>query len=147
MKKEAREMVVDAINARLRDDMLPLTVGGHTIENRLVYAGCSQWLGCDRDWDETNNAWAWIVDGEYQLTFPSLDYFNGSNWIQRQSKYYLQPNRSETPPKQPIGEPLRRVKDNVLLEIAKGLAEAIAAHEVRQAAEDQEAIGLVARLA
>ena len=146
MKKEARKAIRQAILAQLDDDMMPLEVGGHTITDQQVYAGCSQWSGCDRDWDEAVNAYAWIVDGQYQLTFPKLDYFDGHNQIERQSKYYLQPDRSETPPSEPIGEPLLAVPDRVLLEIAKGLADAIAAQANRQAAEDQEAIALAAKL-
>lgn len=146
MKKEARKALRQAILAQLDDDMMPLEVGGHTITDQQVYAGCSQWSGCARDWDESHNAYAYIVDGQYLLTFPKLDYFDGHNNIKRQSKYYLQPDRSENPPSEPIGEPLRSVPDRILLEIAKGLAEAITAHETRQTAEDQEAIGLVAKL-
>jgi len=146
MNKETRKAVRAAILDKLTDDMMPFTVGGHTITDQLVYAGCSQWMGCERDWDETCNAYAYIVDGQWQLTFPDLRYFNGHNHIERQTKYYLQPDRSETPPGEPIGEPLERVPDKVLLEIAKGLAEAISAHETEQKAQDTEGLALVARL-
>lgn len=125
---------------------MPLKVGGHTITDQYVYAGCSQWSGCDRDWDETVNAYAYIVDGEYQLTFPKLDYFDGHNQIERQSKYYLQPDRAETPPSEPVGEPLKQVPDTILLEIAKGLAEAIEAHRQKQSAQDLEALTLAAKM-
>jgi len=147
MKKEARKALRQAILAQLDDDMMPLDVGGHTISDQLVYAGCSQWSGCDRDWDQTRSDYAYIVDGQYQLTFPTLDYFDGHNQIERQSKYYLQRDRAENPPSEPIGEPLLSVPDRILLDIAKGLAEAIAANNSRQAAEDQEAIALAAKLA
>jgi hypothetical protein len=126
--------------------MMPLDVGGHTITEQLVYAGCSQWSGCDRDWDESQSAEAWIVDGQYQLSFPQLDYFDGHNRIERQSKYYLQPDRSETPPGEPIGEPLQRVPNRVLLEIAMGLADSIAKHAAEQLAQDKAALELSARL-
>ena len=147
MKKEARKALRQAILDQLNDDMMPLEVGGHTITDQQVYAGCSQWSCDGREWDETQNGYAYIVDGQYQLTFPKLDYFDGHNQIERQTKYYLQPDRSETPPSEPIGEPLLTVPDRILLEIAKGLADAIAAHTARQAAEDQEAIALAAKLA
>lgn len=147
MKKEARKALRQAIVDQLADDMMPFEVGGHKITDQLVYAGCSQW-DCDgREWDDSQSALAWIVDGEYLLTFPKLDYFDGHNNITRQTKYYLQPDRAETPPDGPVGEPLRNVPDPVLLEIAKGLADAINAHNTRQSAEDREAIALTAKLA
>lgn len=146
MTNEARKALRQAILDKLDDDMMPLDVGGHTITDQLVYAGCSQWSGCGRDWEKTNSAMAYIVDGQWQLTFPKLDYFDGHNQIERQTKYYLQPDRSETPPDGPIGEPLLRVPDNVLLEIAKGLSEALIAHEEKQKSEDLSAIDLVGKL-
>jgi hypothetical protein len=148
MKKEARKALREAIVAKLNDDMLPMVVGGHTISNKMVYAGGSQWTGCDRDWDTSENAWAWLVDGQYMLTYPGNMFgFDGHNMIERQTGYYRQPDRSETPPEEPIGEPLLRVPDDVLLAIGKGLADAIAAHEARQQAEDQDAIKLATKLA
>lgn len=147
MTKETRKALRASIVAKLDDDMMPLDVGGHTITNQLVYAGCSQWCGCGRDWDETRAKEAYIVDAQYQLTFPSLDYFDGHNQIARQTGYYLQPDRAETPPSEPIGEPLQRVPDKVLLEIAQGLAEAIATHEEQQKAQEAAAAELIAKLA
>lgn len=147
MTKEARKALIEAIKSQLDDDMMPLEVCGHTITDQYVYAGCSQWTGCGRDWDESQHAYAWIVDEQYQLTYPKLDYFDGHNQIERQSAYYLQPDRSETPPDGPVGEPLERVPDKVLIEIGKGLAAAIEAHKAKQAAEDQEATALAATLA
>lgn len=146
MTKEARKALLSAIKAQLDDEMLPLEVGGHIITDQLVYAGCSQWSGCGRDWDESRSDYAWIVDGQYQMTYPQLDYFDGHNNIERQSKYYLQPDRSENPPSEPIGEPLMRVPDAVMIDIGTGLAEAIADHKARQADEDQSAIALAAQL-
>lgn len=146
MNKEARKALRNAIISKLDGTMMPLTVGGHTITDQTVYAGCSQWDCEGRAWDRARSALAWIVDGQYQLTFPNLAYFDGHNQIYRQTKYYLQPDRSETPPTEPVGEPLMAVPDSVLLEIAKGLADAIAAHAARQEAQDQEAITLAAKL-
>ena len=146
MKKDIRKAVRLAVIYKIKDDMLPLTVGGHTVTLGLVYAGCSQWSGCGRDWDTTRAETAMIVDGQYQLTYPKLDYFDGHNQIERQSRYYLQPDRSETPPDGPVGEPLERVPDKILLAIAAGLAEAIAAHEAAQDQEDAAAADLIARL-
>lgn len=146
MTKETRKALRQAILDQLNDDMMPLKVDGHEITDQLVYAGCSQWSCAGREWEETQSAWAYIVDGEYQLTYPKLDYFNGHNQIEQQTKYYLQPDRAETPPDGPIGEPLRRVPDSVLLEIASGLAVALATHNARHTAEDQEAIALTAKL-
>ena len=146
MKAETRKTLMAAIINKLTDDMLPLSVGGHTIEDRIVYAGCSQWSVCGRAWDESRSRYAWIVDGQYQLTFPNLAYFDGHNQIERQTKFYLQPDRSETPPAHAIGDPLVRVPDRVLLDIAAGLAEAIAAHEAEQRSQDSSAVALVAKL-
>lgn len=139
MKTEARKALRKAILDKLDDDMMPLEIGGHTITDQLVYAGCSQWCGCDRDWDVAQSAMAYIVDGQWQLTFPNLSYFDGHNQIEQQSKYYLQPDRAETPPEEPVGQPLQRVPDKVLIEIGKGLEAALAKHETEQAEQDQEA--------
>jgi len=147
MNKEARKALREAILAQLDDDMMPLAVGGHTITDQLVYAGCSQWSGCGRDWEDVRSDYAWIVDGQWQLTFPKLDYFDGHNQIYRQSRYYLQPDRSEQPPNGPVGEPLLRVPDKVLIEIGKGLAAAIEAHKQQQATEDGEATRIASVLA
>ena len=146
MTNVKRQSLRKAVIGQLDDDMMPLEVGGHAITDRLVYAGCSQWHGCGRNWDETRSRMAWIVDGKFQLTFPDMDYFNGQNQIERQTRYYLQPDRSETPPVEPIGEPLLGVPDKILLEIARGCAESIAEHNARQTAEDLEAGALAAKL-
>jgi hypothetical protein len=146
MNKEARKSLRQAVVSKLHDDMMPLEVGGHTITNQLVYAGCSQWACDGREWDTSKSGMARIVDGEFQLTFPNLDHFDGHNQIERQTNYYLQPDRAEDPPREPVGEPLRNVPDAILLEIAKGLADAITAHKARQEAEDHEAITLAATL-
>jgi hypothetical protein len=146
MNAEKRKELRQSILAELEDDMMPLEVGNHTITNQLVYAGCSQWCQKDREWDDSQNAYAYIVDGEYQLSFPNLDYFDGHNNIERQTKFYLQPDRSEDPPGEPIGEPLLRVPNSILLEIAKGLVDAVTAHAAKQEAEDVEAQNLIDRL-
>lgn len=147
MTKEARKSLRAAIIDQLDDDMMPLEVAGHTITDQYVYAGCSQWCGANRDWDASNHATAYIIDGQYQLTFPKLDYFDGHNQIERQTGYYLQPDRAEEPPTEPIGEPLEGVPDRILIEIGKGLAEALARHAAEQQAQDQEALTLAATLA
>lgn len=146
MNAEVRKQLRSKIIGQLDDDMMPLEIGGHMITDQLVYAGCSQWIGCGRDWDESVSGMAWIVDGQYQLTFPKLDYFDGHNQIERQSEYYLQPDRSETPPSEPIGEPLQRVPDQILFEIGNGLVAAIDAHKSKQAAEDQAASTLIQKM-
>lgn len=142
-RKNLRKVILD----KLTDDMMPLTVGGHTITDQYVFAGCSQWSGCGRDWDETRHGYAYIVDGEYQLTFPDLSYFDGHNNIERQSAYYLQPDRAEEPPTEPVGEPLLKVPDPILIEIADGLVKAIEAHAAEQAAQDAKAAELASKLA
>jgi hypothetical protein len=81
------------------------------------------------------------------LTFPKLDYFDGHNHLCRQSNYYLQPDRSESPPDGPVGEPLLRLPDEVLIEIGKGLASAIETHKQQQATEDGEATRIASVLA
>lgn len=147
MTKTARKALRAEIINQLDDDMMPLTVGGHTITDQYVYAGCSQWsVGCGRDWDETQHAYAYIVDGKYMLTFPDLDYFDGHNKIERQSRYYLQPDRSEEPPCEPEGEPLDRVPCRVLIQIGQGLADAIAVYESEQEQQDQQAHALTSTL-
>lgn len=143
MNKETRKALRAAVIAKMNDDMLPLEVGGHTITNQLVYAGCSQWSCAGREWEDSQSTKDWIVDGQYQLTFTKLDYFDGHNQIERQTKYYLQPDRSETPPDGPIGEPLRKVPDAIMLEIAQGLDDAIAAHDKAQAEQDRKALQLI----
>lgn len=126
---------------------MPLTIGGHTITDQYVYAGGSQWSGCGRDWDTSEHAYAWIVDGQWMLTFPGDMFgFDGHNIIERQTEYYLQGDRAEECPSEPRGEPLLRVPDAVLIAIGKGLSEAIAEHEAKQKSEDQEAINLAATL-
>jgi hypothetical protein len=146
MTNETRKAVRAAIIAQLDDDSMPLEVGGHKITNQLVYAGCSQWSVCDRDWDESCSGYAWIVDGQWQLTFPRFDHFDGNNQIERQSKYYLQPDRAENPPSEPIGEPLLRVPDHILLDIGKALSDAVEAHKQSQNQQDAEAMRIVGAL-
>lgn len=142
MNYKARKALRLAILDQINDDMLPLTVGGHTITDHYVYAGCSLWFNEDRRWDSIRHDYAYIVDGQYQLTFPDLSFFDGHNQLGRTTKFYLQPDRAETPPPGPIGDPLLEVPGRVLLDIAGGLAEAIRAHQAEQAAEDLRAIEL-----
>lgn len=140
-----RKALIEAIHSKLSDDMMPLTIGGHTITDQYVYAGC-QWMRSGREWDETRHALAWIVDGQYQLTFPKLDWFDGDHQIEKQTKYYLQPDCGETPPHELIGEPVECVPDKVLLDIAKGLADALEAHAKAQARDDTAAAALIEKL-
>lgn len=146
MTREIRKKLRKELLHNLCDDMMPLTVAGHTITDQYVYAGCSQWCQQDRHWDETRHAYAYIVDGQYQLTFPELDYHDGHNRIEIQTQYYLQPDRSEVPPSGPEGEPLQRVPDKVLLEIAAGLSDAIAAHQAKKSEDDTRAVDLITKL-
>lgn len=146
MNKEARESLRAAIVEKLDDDMMPIAIGGHMVTDEYVYAGGSQWCGQGRDWDTSEHAFAWIVDGQWMLTFPNMFGFDGHNMIERQTGYYLQGDMAEACPDGQEGEPLERVPDAVLLEIAKGLAESIAAHAANNQLRDQEAINLAAKL-
>lgn len=154
MKTEKRKELMAAIKAAVSemtadesDAQSIVQVAGHTISRRLVYAGCSQWSGCGRDWDETQSGWAWVIDGAYLLTRPSLGGFNGHNMIEQQSQYYLQPNFAEWPPTGPEGDPMDKPSTRLLLEIASAIHCAREAVIRRQAIEDSEADRLLGLLA
>ena len=154
MTKENRKQIrsriiaaVDTMTEELSSRQSVVTIGGHKIARRLMYAGCSQWTGCGRDWDETQSGWGWVVDGEYRLTAPDLGGFDGHNMIERQTGYYLQDGYDEqTRPEHDGRSPLDRAPNRILIEIAKGLVAAQAAAEAAAQAEDTEAAQLISVL-
>ncbi len=143
MNKEARKQLREKIVPAL-DDLTEeqsnrgsvVTVGGHEIARRLIYAGGSQWTGCGRDWEAIESGWGWVVDGEYRLTAPDLFGFDGRNMIERQTGFYLQDGYDEqTTPEHDGRDPLDRVPNRILIEIGRGL---VAAREQAASAAEQE---------
>jgi hypothetical protein len=150
-RKTIREKIIAAINeitAENSNKDSVVTIGGHAIERRLLFAGGSQWCGCGRDWDSCESGWAWVVDGEYRLTTPDLFGFDGHNMIETQTGYYLMSGYDQhaTPPGEPDGDPLDRVPNAVLIEIGRGLVEAKNKAEAAAAAEAGAADELLAKL-
>lgn len=132
MKQEQRmaikEKIIEAvekITENLSNRMSEVTIGGHKIARRLVYAGGSQWSGCDREWDEIENGWCWVVNDSHTLSTPKLFGSNGRNMIERQTGYYLQSGYDpHSVPNQEDGDLLNKVPDSVLIEIGSGIVEA-----------------------
>ncbi len=144
MNKEARKQLREKIVPAL-DDLTEeqsnrgsvVTVGGHEIARRLIYAGGSQWTGCGRDWEAIESGWGWVVDGEYRLTAPDLFGFDGRNMIERQTGFYLQDGYDEqTTPEHDGRDPLDRVPNRILIEIGRGL---VAGRKQAAAAAEKEA--------
>jgi hypothetical protein len=154
MTKENRKQIRARIIAAVEDITSEqsaresvVTIGGHEISRRLVYAGCSQWNGCDRDWDETQTGWAWVVDDQYRLTVPALGGFDGHNFIERQTPFYLQDGYDEqTAPEHDGRDSIDRVPNRILIEIARGLVAAQQEAEQSAAAEDAAAAELLAAM-
>ena len=148
-RKTIREKIIAAIEAITAESSTKdsvVTIGNHKLERRLLFAGGSQWTGCGREWDSCESGWAWVVDGEYRLTTPSLFGFDGHNMIETQTGYYLMTGYDEnaTPPGEPDGDPLDRVPNAILIEIARGIAAAREAAETtakEQATAADELIG------
>lgn len=149
-RKEIRTRIIEAINEMTGEESnkdSSVTIGGHTISRRLLYAGGSQWSGCGRDWDFTESGWAWVVGEQYHLTTPDLFGFDGHNIIERQTPYYLQDGYDEqTVPEHDGRDSIERVPNRVLIEIAKGLVEATREAETRANAEAEEASKLLEAL-
>jgi len=140
-RQSLREKIITAVYAITADKSNKesrVTIGGHEIARRLLYAGGSQWCGCGRDWDYCESGWAWVVDGEYRLTTPSLFGFNGHNWIETQTGYYLMSgyDARAKPPGETDGDPLDSVPNAVLIEIARGI---VAAREAAETAAKNQA--------
>ena len=154
MTKENRKNIrakiiaaLDEMTGEMSNKQSVVTIGGHEVARRLLYAGCSQWGGVGREWDETQSGWAWVVGGEYRLTAPSLGGFDGHNMIERQTGYYLQDGYDEqTTPEHDGRDEIDRVPNRVLLEIAKGLVEARRLAAEVAAKEDAEAESALANL-
>lgn len=149
-RNELRQKIVDAIDQMTEHQtnrQSVVTIGGHTISRRLVYAGGSQWTGCGRDWDEVESGWAWIIDDIYRLESPKLFGFDGNNFIERQTGYYLQDGYDpQTVPVHDGRDELDTVPRRVLLEIGRGLAEAQAAAKAERAKEAAEATDILSKL-
>lgn len=147
MTKEQRKLllakIVAAINEMTAEQSARqsvVTIGGHTIARRLLYAGGSQWCGCGRDWDSVESGWGWVVDGEYRLTTPDLFGFDGHNIIERQTPYYLQDGYDEqTAPEHDGRDEIDRVPSRILLAIGRGLIEARQAAQAQADAESEDA--------
>ena len=149
-RKQIRRKIIEAIKAMTEDESNKdsvLNIGGHEIAKRLVYAGGSQWCGCGRDWDTSESGWCWIVDSQYRLTTPDLFGFDGQNMIEVQTGYYLVNHYDDqTVPSGPDGDPLDRVPNAILIEIARGLADAKAKSEAQAEQSSTEADNLIAKL-
>jgi hypothetical protein len=149
-RKTIREKIIAAVTEMTAEESnrnSVVTVGGHELSRRLIYAGGSQWCGCDRDWDSTESGWAWVVDDQYRLTTPDLFGFNGHNIIEVQTPYYLQDGYDEqTTPEHDGRDSMDQVPNAILIEIARGL---VAAQNAAAAAEKQsaEAEEVIAKLA
>jgi len=156
MTKEQREQLIEKILEVVRlatadesnKDSI-VTIGGHKISRRLLYAGGSQWTGCGRDWDVTESGWAWVVDEEYWLTAPKLFGFDGRNMIERQTGFYLQCGYDEySHPHDPHDgqDPIEKCPARILIEIGKGILEARRLASVAAARSEEEAATLIAEL-
>ena len=150
-RKELRAKIIEAVESITSDQSNKesvVTIGGHTIERRLLFAGGSQWCGCGRDWDSCESGWAWVVDGDYRLTTPDLFGFDGHNMIETQTGYYLMSGYDPhaQPPGEPDGDPLDRVPNAILIEIARGLVAAREAAETAAKSEATAADELLAKL-
>jgi hypothetical protein len=149
-RKELREKIISAIDEMTAEESNKdsvVTIGGHEIARRLVYAGGSQWCGCDRDWDAIESGWAWVVDAQYWLTAPDLFGFDGHNMIERQTGYYLQDGYDEqTAPEHDGRDEIDRVPGRVLLAIGRGLLEAMQKAQEAEAASAAEAEQILAEM-
>jgi hypothetical protein len=150
-RKTIREKIIAAVTEMTAEESnrnSVVTVGGHEISRRLIYAGGSQWCGCGRDWDSTESGWAWVVDDQYRLTTPDLFGFDGHNMIEVQTPYYLQDGYDEqTTPEHDGRDSMDRVPNAILIEIARGLVaaqNAAAAAAEKQSAEAEEVIAKLA---
>lgn len=149
-RKTIREKIIGAITEMTEENSNKesvVSIGGHAIARRLIYAGGSQWCGCGRDWDRIESGWAWIVDGTYRLTTPELFGFDGHNMVEVQTGYYLSDSYDEhDQPEGPDGDPLDRVPNTVLLDIGRGLVEARAQADAAKKSQAEAAEKLIADL-
>lgn len=149
-RKQIREKIIKAIDEMTRDQSnreSVVEIAGHTIRRRLMYAGGSQWHGCDRDWDRVESGWGWVVDDTYRLTAPELFGFDGRNIIERQTGYYLQDGYDEqTTPEHDGRDEIDKVPNRILLVIARGLCEAQEAAKAERLAQSAEADRLLAAM-
>ncbi len=150
-RKTLRSKIIfalDEITSEMSNRQSVVEIGGHTISRRLLYAGCSQWTGCGREWDETQSGWAWVADDEYRLTAPDLGGFDGHNMIERQTGYYLQDGYDEqTTPEHDGRNEIDRVPNRVLIEIGSGLVESKKLAAEAAVKEDADATAILSAMA
>ena len=130
------------------NDESVVTIGGHAIARRLLYAGGSRWpsseiaavamsASVEHDWDVTESGWAWVIDGKYRLDTPNL--FDLA-MIELRTGYYLLDGYDEwTSPKHDGRDPIYRVPDHILLDIHRGLVAAVKAAKDAELKESAEA--------
>lgn len=146
-RKELRAKIITAINELTTDGERSVVVGGYQITRRLLYAGGSQWSGCERDWDRVESGWGLVVDDSYRLTSPDLFGFDGHNMIERQTGYYLQDGYDDqTTPEHDGRDPLDVVPSRILLAIGRGLVEARKQAQEAEAASTAEAEKILAEI-
>jgi len=150
-RKKLRGRIIaaaDEMTEDLTNRQSIVTIGGHTLARRLIFAGGSQWSGCGRDWDSIECGWGWVVDEKHHLTIPNLFGFDGHNIIEVQTGYYLLPgyDRHISISGPEDGTLIDRVPNSILLAIAKGIAEACAAQKSAAAQESAEAERLIVAL-
>jgi hypothetical protein len=150
-RTKIRASIVEALEEITADQSCResvVSLGGHTISYRLLYAGGSQWTGCGREWEVAESGWAWVVDGTYRLTVPtSLFGFDGRNIIERQTGYYLQDGYdTQTTPEHDGRDEIDRVPGRILIEIARGIVAARSDAAAAKAAEEKDADAVLAAL-
>ena len=113
------------LSDRVQDLMEPLphatklTVAGHTIAYRTVYATCSQWG--NGAYPRTGSRKAYVIDGNYVIGRPDCSFFDGNNHQdQINSRCWSLTADGE--------EDLRTVPVGILREIAKELPAALLAY-------------------
>lgn len=133
-RKALIEAVVEKLNsmrAGLGNRQSSFIIVGHKVERRIVYAGGSQWA--NRTWDSTDSGWAWVVDGLYTLTKPSLFGFDGRNMVYQKTGLYLSDSLDDDiTPERGEGRLLDKIPTADLVVIASGIVEAEQRHNEEQ---------------
>lgn len=149
-RKALRDTIIAAVNEMTAENSNKesvVSIGGHEIARRLIYAGGSQWCGCGRDWETVESGWAWVVDSDYRLTAPDLFGFDGHNMIERQTEYYLQDGYDEqTTPEHDGRDAIDRVPNRILIAIGRGLIAAQTAAASYSDKEDAEATEILEKM-
>lgn len=149
-RQALRSKIITAVEQMTAEESIKesiVTIGGHEIAYRLMYAGGSQWCGCGRDWDRVESGWGWVVDGQYRLSAPDLFGFDGHNMIERQTGYYLMDGYDpQTTPEHDGRDEIDRVPNRILLAIGRGLVAAQSEAASAAAKEEAEAEKLLAEI-